>query len=95
MPAFKPTTINASFLEAGDNDRVENVSADGTPKSRTGAKRFLPKRQKSHAGPVLRDLREEGEPASADEATPPSTQPSTRRSSLTAVGDTPAVHRFL
>ena len=91
MPAFKETSIHSSFFpEAGDNERVERVSIVGAPQTK-GVKRFLPKRQKSHA-PVLRDLGEEGEGAEGKAGpTPPSTQPSTRRSSLTAVGDAAAV----
>ncbi|GAA5973421.1 hypothetical protein JCM8115_001738 [Rhodotorula mucilaginosa] len=90
MPAFKETSIHSSFFpEAGDNERVERVSIVGAPQAK-GIKRFLPKRQKSH-GPVLRDLAEEGEGAEgASGPTPPTTQPSTRRSSLTAVGDAAA-----
>lgn len=91
MPAFKETSIHSSFFpEAGDNERVERVSIVGAPQAK-GVKRFLPKRHKSH-GPVLRDLREEGEGVEgASGPTPPTTQPSTRRSSLTAVNDAAAV----
>lgn len=91
MPAFKETSIHSSFFpEAGDNERVERVPTESGQPAK-GLKRFLPKRHKSRGTP-LRDLREDGEvTTSAAGATPASTRPSTRRSSLTAVGESAAV----
>jgi hypothetical protein len=84
MPGLKPTTINASFFpEADDNGLIENTGGDGQPQKRS---KWPLKRGKSAAGngKVLRDLGDDGE---TTRTTPPSTQPSTRRSSVTRVGD--------
>ncbi|GAA6012222.1 hypothetical protein JCM10207_002767 [Rhodosporidiobolus poonsookiae] len=79
MPhGLKPTTINASLFPDHDDERVENAAVDGAngKKAKKGKKGIKAPR-------VFRDLREDGD--DAEHTTPPSTQPSTRRSSLTAV----------
>uniref|UniRef100_A0A0K3CJD3 BY PROTMAP: gi/472585063/gb/EMS22629.1/ fructose facilitator [Rhodosporidium toruloides NP11] gi/647403384/emb/CDR49512.1/ RHTO0S27e01244g1_1 [Rhodosporidium toruloides] n=1 Tax=Rhodotorula toruloides TaxID=5286 RepID=A0A0K3CJD3_RHOTO len=83
MPAYKPTTINASLFPDGDtaeDERVEHAPGDASKvnKKRWGLKK-APK-----TGRTMRNLGDEGEER-PDEKSPPSTQPSTRRSSLTAV----------
>ncbi|BGP57183.1 hypothetical protein JCM8202_005379 [Rhodotorula sphaerocarpa] len=82
MSGLKPTTINATFLE---DERVENARP-AAPLSRFSQ---LFQRQKSaRTLPARRDLGEEA--PKAESAKAETTPPSTRRSSLTAVGDEPA-----
>ena len=74
--ALKPTTINASFFPE-HNERVDDASG-ATPKK---GKLFRKKSGKPQQ--ALRDLSDDDE----QRPTPASTQPSTRRSSMTAVHD--------
>ncbi|BGP18472.1 hypothetical protein JCM10213v2_006538 [Rhodosporidiobolus nylandii] len=78
MPhGLKETSINASLFPDADDEHVEHVPGAG--KGRKGRKGFLSKKSAA-GGKAMRDLSEEGE-----ETSPGHTQPSTRRSSLTAV----------
>ncbi|GAA6006278.1 MFS transporter [Rhodotorula paludigena] len=75
--ALKPTTINATFFE--HNERSEgDTGAQGKK-----ARKLFGKKGAAKPGKVYRDLDDEN--ARHDDATPASTQPSTRRSSVTAV----------
>ncbi|GAA5901788.1 hypothetical protein JCM8208_003588 [Rhodotorula glutinis] len=75
--ALKPTTINASFFPE-HNERVDDASG-ATPKK---GKLFRKKSAKPQQ--ALRDLSDDDD---QPRQTPASTQPSTRRSSMTAVHD--------
>ncbi|GAA5844274.1 hypothetical protein JCM3766R1_002894 [Sporobolomyces carnicolor] len=82
MPGLKPTTINASFFpEADDEGQIENTGGIGQQKK---SKWPLKRGKSATGGKVLRDLGDDGE---RTKTTPPSTQPSTRRSSVTRVGE--------
>ena len=82
MPGLKPTTINASFFpEADDEGQIENTGGIGQQKK---SKWPLKRGKSATGGKVLRDLGDDGE---RTRTTPPSTQPSTRRSSVTRVGE--------
>lgn len=84
MPGLKPTTINASFFpEADDSAQIENTGGVGRPQKK--GKWPLKRGKSATAGPALRDLGDDGE--DRNRTTPPSTQPSTRRSSVTRVGE--------
>jgi len=86
MPGLKPTTINASFFpEADDEGQIENTGGVGGPQKKS---KWPLKRGKSAASQkVYRDLGEEGEGERTVGNTPASTQPSTRRSSVTRFGE--------
>lgn len=75
--ALKPTTINATFFE--HNERSEGEAGAQGKKAR----KLFGKKGAAKPGKVYRDLDDEN--ARHDDATPASTQPSTRRSSVTAV----------
>ncbi|GAA5969590.1 hypothetical protein JCM11641_008170 [Rhodosporidiobolus odoratus] len=81
MPhGLKETSINASLFPDADDERLEHVPGGPTKKGKIWKKGG----KGAKGGKVLRDLREDGE---AEGGSPPtSTNPSTHRSSLTAVG---------